>query len=41
MWEILGKLIVAKGIKKLPKVKKLPNLVTLLSMLSNKSQSVS
>ena len=30
MWEILGKLIVAKGIKKLPKVKKKsPNLVTL------------
>ena len=27
--EDLGKLIVAKGIKKLPKVKKSPNLVTL------------
>ena len=26
----LGKLIVAKGFKKLPKVKRLPNLVTLL-----------
>ena len=28
--EGLGKLIVAKGLKKLPKVKKSPNLVTLL-----------
>ena len=28
--EDLGKLIVAKGIKKLPKVKKSPNLVTLI-----------
>ena len=29
----LGKLIVAKGFKKLPKVKKLPNLVTLVTTI--------
>ena len=31
-WNVgdLGKLIAAKGFKKLPKVKKLPNLVTLI-----------
>ena len=28
----LGKLIVAKGFKKLPKVQKSPNLVTLISL---------
>ena len=28
----LGKLIVAKGLKKLPKVQKSPNLVTLLAL---------
>ena len=35
----LGKLIVAKGFKKLPKVNKSPNLVTLNRLFTNKCQS--
>ena len=32
MWGDLGKIIVTKGFKKLPKVQKTPNLVTLITI---------